>query len=207
MPITGSIKLQLSATICKTIYICSLVNNREAEHEYVGYFIKFPAIRLFHHKYCPIVVSNAPCIWYSIPILVFEHLRIENCAIYFILPKDQPCSCQIYSNIPHKKAKIHSFSVQLYRHLGDTSIQIPHGEFSSNLTVVESLYLIWSGNCFYAVFRIQFDIQNITIFNAPPGITAMTLSLSSLKSQIHFQFKSVLLFRCFTSQRFARIRE
>ena len=36
MPITGSIKLQLSATICKTIYICSLVNNREAEHEYVG---------------------------------------------------------------------------------------------------------------------------------------------------------------------------
>ena len=207
IPITDSIKLLLSATICKTIYICPLVYNRLAEHEYVGYFNKFPVIRHFHHKYCPIVVSNEPCIWYAIPLLVFEHLRIQHCAIHFILPNHQPCTCQIYSNIPYKKAKLHSFSVQLYRHLGDTPIQIPHGEFSSNLTVVESLYLIWSGNSFYAVFRIQFDIQNITILNARPGITAMTLSLSSLKSQIHFQFKSVLIFRYFTSQRFARIKE
>ena len=207
MPNTGSIKLQLSTTTCKTIYICSLVYNRLAEHEYVGYFNTFPVIRLFHHRYCPVVVSNEPCIWYAIPLLVFENLRIQHCAIHFILPNHQPCNCRIYSNIPHKKANLHSFSVQLYRHLGDTPIQIPHGEFSSNLTIVESLYLIWSGNCFYAVFRIQFDIQNITILEPPLGSTAMTLSISSFTSQIHFQFKSVLVFRYFTSLRFARIRE
>ena len=207
MPINGSIKLQLSATRCKTIYICSLVYNRLTEHEYVGYFNKFPVIRLFHHKYCPVVVSNETCIWYAIPLLVFEHLRIEHCAIHFILPNHQPCNCQIYSNIPYKKAKLHSFSVQLYRHLGDTPIQMPHGEFRSNLTVVESLYLIWSGNCFYAVFRIKFDIENITILKPPLGSTVMPLSISSFKSQIHFQFKSFLLFQYFTSQRFARIRE
>ena len=205
--ITGSIKLQLSATRCKTIYICPLVYNRLAEHEYVGYFNKFPVIRLFHHKYCPIVVSNEPCIWYAIPLLVFEHLWIQHCAIHFILPNYQPCSCQIYSNIPHKEAKLHSFSIQLYRHIDDTPIQIPHGEFSSNLTVVESLYLIWSGNCFYAVFRIKFDIKNIAILEPPHGNTLMTLSISSFTSQIYFQFKSVLIFRYFTSLRFARITE
>ena len=207
MPIIGSIKLQLSATRCKTIYICSSVNDHQAEYEYVGFFKKFPAIRLYYHKYCPIVVSNKPCIWYAIPLLIFKHLRIQHCAIHFILPKDGPYSCQIYSNIPYKNPKLHSFSVQLYRHLGDTPIVIPYGEFRSNLTVVESLYLIWSGNCFYAVFRIKFVLQNLTNIEPRPGFTVMTLSLSSLTSQIHFQFKSVLLFRFLTSQRFARIRE
>ena len=206
-PINSSIKLQLTATRCKTIYICSLVYNRLAEEEYVGYFNKFPVIRLFHHKYCPIVVSYKSCIWYAIPLLVFKHPRIQHCAIHFIFPNHEPCNCQIYSNIPYKKAELHSFSVQLYRHIGDTPIQIPHGEFSSNLTVVESLYLIWSGNCFHAVFKIKFDIENKTILKPPLGSTVMTLSISSFTRQIYFQFKSVLLFQYFTSQRFARIRE
>ena len=56
-------------------------------------------------------------------------------------------------------------------------------------------------------FEKKFDIQNITILEPPIGNTAMTLSISSFTSQIHFQFKSVLVFRYFTSQRFARIRE
>ena len=207
MPITGSIKLQLSATRCKTIYICSLVYNRQAEHEYVGYFNMFPVIRLFHHKYCPIVVANKSCIWYAIPLLVFKHPRIQHCAIHFILPNHQPSNCQIYSNIPYKKANWHSFRIQLHRHLGDTPIQIPHGEFRLNLTVVESLYLIWSGNCFHAVFQIKFDIENITILEPPLGGTVVTLSISSFTSLIYLQFKSVLFFQYFTSQRIARIKE
>ena len=204
----GLIKLRLSLTMCNTKYICSSIYTLRTGHEHVGYFNMFPVIRLFHHKYNTIIVTNESCLWYSIPLIVFKYQVIEHCAIHFILPSDHSWNCQIYSNIPHRKeTNKHSFYIQLYRHPSDIPIQIPYGEFNSNLTVFESLYLIWSGNCFYAIFRMKFVIENITIVDPLPGVSVTALSLSSLTSQIRFQFKSVLHFRYMDSQKFARIRE
>ena len=204
----GAIKLLLSSTKCNIKYICSSIYTLKPGYEHIGYFNMFPAIRLFHHKYNTIIVTNESCLWYSIPLIVFKYQVIKHCATHFILPSDHSWICQIYSNISHRKeTNKHLFRIQLYRHPSDTPIQIPYGEFNSNLTVFESLYLIWSGNCFYGIFRMKFVIENSTIVDPLPGVSTMVLSLSSLTSQIRFQFKSVLHFRYVDSQKFARIRE
>ena len=203
----GDIKLRLYSTKCRIINICS-VEARTNDIAYVGYFQMFPVIRLFHQKYRPVEVANEPCLWYSIPIIESKRQSIEHCAIRFILPKDQKCSCQIYSHIPYPSGKKgYSFGVQIYRHIDDAPIQIPYGIFKTNITVFESLYVIWSGNYFYATFRLKFAMQNITIIKPPQGFTGMTLKSSYHKSQIRFQFKSVLNFRYINSQKFARIKE
>ena len=203
----GDIKLRLYSTKCKTINICGFLSSKKTK-AYVGYFDMFPVIRLFHQKYRPIEVANEPCLWYSIPSLSLKRYFMEHCAIRFILPNDQRCSCQINSNIPYpSETNGCSFDVQLYRHPNDAPLHIPYGDFKTNITVIESLYVIWSGNCFYAIFRLKFVIENIKIIKLPQGFNAMTLRSSHHESQIRFQFKSVLNFRYINSQKFARIKE
>ena len=203
----GDIKLRLYSTKCKETDICNLMARRKTE-EHVGYFDTFPVIRIFHQKYRPIEVANELCLWYSIPSVTLQKFSMEHCAIRFILPKDQRCSCQINSNIPNpSKTNICLFDVLLYLHPNDVPMQIPYGDFKTKITVFESLYMIWSGNCYYAIFRLKFVIENIKNINLPQGFTAMTLRSSHHESQIRLQFKSVINFRYINSQKFERIKE
>ena len=203
----GDIKLRLYSTKCKTIDICNHFSLRKTK-AVVGYFDAFPVIRIYHQKYCPIEVANEPCLWYSIPSLSLNRYSMEHCAIRFILPDDQRCSCQINSNIPNpSKTNGCLFDVLLYLHPNDVPMQIPYGDFKTNITVFESLYMIWSGNCYYAIFRLKFVMENIKIIHLPQGFTAMTLRSSHHESQVRLQFKSVLNFRYINSQKFARIKE